>query len=160
MPLSEWLNISPIDWKTLVVPSTALLGAALGILNTWNSISQRKVKLRVRPAYAIAVPSRNVAFSIEVVNLSSFPITLSDVGLTIPKLFGEPSRQAIADPMVTDGKRLPRRLETREAVSFYFDPYIFRGKKIGEAYARTVCGETEYGTSQALLQLKELAESN
>jgi hypothetical protein len=157
MPLNEWLNISPIDLKAVIVPSTALLGAALGVLNTWNSINQRKVRLRVRPAYAIAVPSGNIGFSIEVVNLSSFPIIIRDVGLTIPKLFGEPTRMAITDPIVTDGKGLPRRLESREAVSFYFDPYIFRGKKIGKAYAKTSCGETEYGTSQALRQLKELA---
>ena len=137
----------------------ALLGAGLGVMNTWQSISANRVKLRVKPAYAIGYPRGEVMFSIEVVNLSNFAVTISDVGLTLDgDTLGNGPRAAVTHPIIIDGGAWPRRLEARQSVSVYFDPHKFEvsEKKIGRAYARTACDEAGYGTSAALKQLREI----
>ena len=45
-----------MDWIGWVIFGLAVLGAALGVLNTWHSLDQRRVSLRVRPALAIPTP--------------------------------------------------------------------------------------------------------
>ncbi|MBZ9977815.1 hypothetical protein [Mesorhizobium sp. BR-1-1-10] len=70
-------------WNNAVTLGVALLGAGLGIMNTWQAISADRVRLRVKPAYAIGVPGGQVMFSIEVVNLSNFALTVAEVGFTL-----------------------------------------------------------------------------
>lgn len=151
----------PMTWKDYVTLGAALVGATLGVMNTWNAMSQRRIRLRVRPAYAIGVPHGQMMFSIEVINLGAFPVTVTEVGFTIGRRrLGKGVRAAISMPIVIDGGKWPRRLEPREAVSTYFDPgQLTNGRgTIGRAYVRTACEETAYGTSPALKQLR--ARSN
>jgi hypothetical protein len=153
-------GLAALLWKEYLTLALAILGAALGVMNTWNAMSQSRVRLRVSPAHAIAMPSGAQMFSIEVVNLSSFPVTVADVGFSVDgRKINRGHRLAILQPILIDGKPWPRRLEAREAVSAYFDPsdIVERGEKIGKAYARTSCGAVAYGTSGALNQLRREA---
>jgi len=148
------------DWgslKEFLTIGAAVLGAGLGIMNTWQAMSQRWLRLRIRPCHAIAVPHGDDGFSIEIINLSTFSVTINEVGFTDDsqsiKCTG---RFAITAPMLIDGKPWPRRLNSREAVSVFFTPPSYlRGRKIGKAYARTACGDVRYGDSPALQQLRE-----
>lgn len=152
---------SILNWKEWVTLGVALLGAALGIMNTWRAIAVGRVRLRVRPAHVISVPQGKSLFSIEVVNLSTFAVTITEVGFTQNGNSINKPRAAIPSPLLIDGGSWPRRLEPRTSVSAYFDPIQIRGssRDIGRAYARTACGEVGYGSSEALVQLRELAKS-
>ena len=143
---------------TLVI---AAIGAVLGIINTAHLLSQRKVRLRVIPMSVAAQLGSGILTSqheykpgtmlgIEVINLSVFPVTISEVGYT---LRGVSSRAAVAWPELTDQKGWPRRLEPRESVSAYINPSLLT-RQVRRAYARTQCGVTRYGTSPALKELK------
>ncbi|WP_146149958.1 hypothetical protein [Caballeronia novacaledonica] len=147
-----------MDLQSSVTTGVALLGAALGVMNTWNTISQRRVRLRVRPAVAFAVPQGHPSFSIEVLNLSSFAVTVSEVGFT---LMDDGQRRGkritVTDPQVFDGRPWPRRLEAREAVSVYFaiQPVLQHSKSLRKAYARTACGEHIQGDSPVLDEIRK-----
>ncbi len=147
-----------MTWKDAITLAIALFGAALSLFNTWGAIVQRRVRLRVRPMYAIGGPHGQTMFSIEVVNLSAFAVTITEVGFTLNGSTTERGpRAAVVRPIIVVGGAWPRRLEARESASFYCDPreVVSRGQKIGRAYAHTACGEARYGTSPALKQLRE-----
>jgi hypothetical protein len=147
-----------LSWVESVTLAIAILGAALGILNLWRAYSADRVRLRVRPAFAFAVPNGEPMFSIGVVNLSKFAVTVSEVGFTLGGSSIKSERAAVPMPRIKDGGNWPRRLESRESVSTYLDPASFspNKKNIGHAYVRTSCGEVAYGTSPALKQLKSI----
>ncbi|MER8650079.1 hypothetical protein [Mesorhizobium sp. M0586] len=148
-----------VFWNNAITMGVALLGAGLGIMNTWQAISAGRVRLRVKPAYAIGVPAGEMMFSIEVVNLSNFAVTVTEVGFTLDgNTIKSRTRAAVALPILIDRKPWPRRLEARESVSAYFDPReMAGGRKLGQAYARTACGEVRYGSSPAAKQLRDIA---
>ena len=99
----------------------AVLGAVLGVINTWNTISNRRVKLRVRPLWATT--TTGVFVGIEVTNLSTFPVTVSDVGMLGRRPWSKsPERLVIAAPELLDGKGWPRKLHPREQVTAYLKP--------------------------------------
>lgn len=145
-----------MDLQSSVTTGVALLGAALGVMNTWNTISQRRVRLRVRPAHAIAFPQGHHQFSIEVLNLSNFAVTVEEVGFTLRKREPFGDHLVITSPQIFDGKPWPRRLESREAVSVYFavEPMLKRAGNLDKAYVRTACGEHIRGDSPALRQIR------
>jgi hypothetical protein len=132
----------------------AVLGAVLGLVNTWHNLDKTRVKLAVRPKRAI--PLGNVdprlTFCIEVTNLSSFAVTVSDVGVFY---YGTKSRGSIINPVLLDGGVWPRRLEPRSSVTVYGQkPTSYStDDKIRCAYAITDCGVTRRGNSPALKQI-------
>jgi hypothetical protein len=131
----------------------ALLGAVLGVINTWHGLDRSRVKLKVRPAHAIAVGAANpeLDFCIEVTNLSAFAVTVHDVGVFYR---GTKSRGSFVMPVLADGGSWPRRLEPRSSVTVYGQrPISQPGRRIKCAYARTECGATKTGTSPALKQI-------
>jgi hypothetical protein len=137
----------------------ALLGGVLGVVNTWKALDNDRVKLLVRPANATPVGRAEmlyprVQFCIEVINDSRFPVTVKEVGFLHR---GTKARGIVFQPLTNDAAgSTPRRLEAREAVSFFMDwPGRFEGRRIKAAYARTACGRTFKGTSPALRQLNE-----
>lgn len=145
-------------WMEYMTIGVAAVGAVLGIMNTWNAISQRRVRLRVRPLKVKSATNGASMFCIEVANLSGFAVTVTDIGFTTGwRGISAPRRLAVLQPIMMDGKPWPRRLESRESASFYFHPreLVRHRKRIGKAYARTACGEAAYGTSPALKQLRE-----
>ena len=139
-----------------VALAIASAGAILGIMNTWHRMSRDEVRLKITPAHALPVgPSAQYqwTFSIEFVNLSAFPVTVTEVGL---RLRGTKVRLALPQPITADGGLWRRRLESRDAVTVPFDPRMRRDPQLAEvrsAYAKTRCGTVRYGTSGALKQL-------
>lgn len=139
--------------------TVALIGAGLGILNTWHNFNRQRVRLKVIPKCAWVVPagiysdvSRHRPTSnlcIEVVNLSEFPVTITNVGYCLP----ERNRARVILPILTDNKGWPRRLQPRESVTAYVDKNELSGS-IGRAYAQTECGVTRFGNSKALMDYK------
>lgn len=134
----------------------ALVGAVLGVLNTWRNFDRDRPKLRVTPVHAIPVGGYGgvhpaIGFGIEVINLSPFPVTVREVGFLHS---GLSDRAVVVQPVTTDNKGTPRRLEPREAVSFFMElPGRRKGRPLRCAYASTACGLTFTGTSGALKQL-------
>lgn len=143
-------NLNLVQAITL---SVAVLGAVLGIINTWQGLDKNRVKLKVIPKGAIPVGGADprLTFCIEVTNLSTFPITISDVGVFY---HGTDKRGSIVTPFLIDGGAWPRRLEPRSSVTVYSQkPTSSAEHKIRCAYARTDCGTTKTGTSPALEQI-------
>ena len=138
--------------------AVAVLGAALGVINTWHNLDKAKVKLVVRPRHAIPVGSADpdINFCIEVTNLSSFAVTVHDVGFF---LRGTDTRAAITNPFLIDNGPWPRRLESRSSVTVYCKAASHRiTHPIKSAYAKTACGHIETATSAALKQLASQLE--
>ncbi len=145
-------DITSLQVITLAI---AFLGAVLGIVNTWHGLEKSRLKLRVRPAHAIPVGPINpsLTFCIEVTNLSSFAVTVSDVGVFYK---GTKLRGSIVQPVLIDGGSWPRRLEPRSSVTVYGQrPDSTSIKRIKTAYAITQCGYTKTGSSPALKQIAQ-----
>ena len=137
----------------LITFAIAVLGAALGIINTWHSLDKSRVKLKVSPAHAIpfGAADPNIKFCIGITNLSAFPVTISDAGVLFK---GTDSRGCIVNPIFTDGGSWPRRLEPRSSITVYSQiPVGKNGHKIKCAYAKTQCGVEVEGNSGALKQI-------
>jgi hypothetical protein len=64
----------------------AVLGAVLGVINTWIDLDKSRVKLKVTPAHAIPVGGADprLQFSLTITNLSSFAVTIDDAGVFYP----------------------------------------------------------------------------
>lgn len=130
---------------------TAIIGAGLGVWNFAQSLWQRRVRLKVVPKLSVRA-GRGVLSSskdslrggsptIEVINLSAFPITIAEVGLS---LLGTASRFVIP---ATD---LPKRLEPRESIDISATECVGFPKTARRAYATTQCNHTRYGDSIVL----------
>jgi len=136
----------------------AILGAVLGVLNTWMGLSKEKVKLVVTPKHAVPIGGapEQITFCIEVVNLSAFPVTISEIGISYG---GIDKRSVIPIPISMDGGTFPRRLEPRSAVSFFSEQpsSIVDGDKMKYVYAKTDCGVVKKGSSPAF---KEMAHKS
>lgn len=140
-----------MTWPAAITLAIAVLGAALGILNTWNSINDRRVRIRVVPKWSIAPGFSGMA--IEVVNLSAFPITISEIGFTIGRSRGTlPRRAPISAQMFVDGTALPIKLDRHASFSGTFHTSGLENFDIRKAYALTTSGVISYGKSPALKQ--------
>jgi len=139
-----------------VTLAIAMLGAVLGVLNTWHALDRDRVKLRVVPKTAFGVGPMvdpRVRLCIEVVNLSAFPITVSQVGFLQR---GSKERLVLLRPILIDGGTFPRRLESRASVTVYFEPGTEQEEsftRVRCAFAQTDCGVLAKGTSSALKSL-------
>lgn len=146
------MDISLLQGVTLII---AVLGAVLGIINMRHEFDKSRIKLLVRPKHAIPVGNfdTRITFCIEVINLSAFAITIEDVGVLFK---GTKDRGSIIGPIISDGGKLPRRLEPRSSVTIYCQkPSSPPGHAIKCAYAKTECGYTKTGTSPAFKQIAQ-----
>lgn len=146
---------APLAGVTLLQVVTfaiALLGAVLGLINTWVTLDKSRIKLRVRPAHAIPVGGApmHIGLSITITNLSAFAVTVQEVGLLYR---GTDRRGAIGNPILLDGGKWPRRLEPRSSISVYAQRPDSQEYRIKCAYATTECGVTQQGNSPALKQM-------
>jgi len=153
------MDPSTLAWEDIVTVGLAGVGAVLGVMNTWNALSQRRLRLVVRPMFAHPNNGGPPMISIAVTNLSNFAVTVTEVGFVGKGGAKRGRRAMVVHPQIIDGKAWPRRLQPREAVSTYFDvtevaldPTLLR-----KAYAGTECGEYVYGTSPSLDQLRDIA---
>jgi len=137
----------------------ALLGAVLGVLNTWHLLRRDTVRLVVRPNRAIPYGPAGLGkdtLSIEVVNLSTFPITVAEVGLELRDGKHMIDQQA----RIMQGGQLPIRLETREALTVLWNPTFLEDPRfttVTKAYARCECGTKRFGRSPALAEFVKRA---
>lgn len=136
----------------VITIAIALVGAVLGVVNTWASLDKSRVKLRVRPAHAIPYGGapQTIGMSITVTNLSAFAVSIDEVGLLYR---GTVSRGAIVKPILIDDGKWPRRLEPRSQVTIYAQRPGPHTHAIKCVYARTECGVTIKGNSPALRQM-------
>jgi hypothetical protein len=156
----------PFELKDGITLSIAAIGAVLGTINTLHSLNQGRVKLRVIPKYAVPViggiyssartvgdvgPKSNKMACIEVINLSAFPVSLAEIGFTTKDRRNH-TKIAVPLPFTTDGKPIARRLESREAVTGYFE-WKGLNSSIDRAFAKTDCDEIRYGKSPALKEM-------
>jgi hypothetical protein len=84
---SHWgvrMSIEAPPWKDMTTIALAAFGEALGVVNTWNALSQRRVRLVVRPSYAIDPNGqRPTILSIAVTNFSSFRMMTKQGGVAM-----------------------------------------------------------------------------
>ncbi|MGE3651567.1 MAG: hypothetical protein AB7G10_24770 [Reyranellaceae bacterium] len=96
------------------------------------------------------MPDSAPRLALEIVNDSSFPITVDEIGLRVR---GTVNRFAVTVPEVVDGQPWPRRLEPRASVTAYAridEEVLSLLPNVRDAYASTAAGETFYGHSPAL----------
>ena len=78
------MEITLFELATLGI---AALGASLGIINTCWSLNQSRIKLKVVPAPEVPPYARidgPLWLSIQITNLSTFPLTIDRVGALCP----------------------------------------------------------------------------
>jgi hypothetical protein len=73
-------NVTAMQAITLAI---AVLGAVLGVINTWLGLDKSRVKLRVAPAHAIPVGGADprLQFCLTISNLSAFSVTIEEAGI-------------------------------------------------------------------------------
>ena len=147
-----------MTWVTGVTLGIALLGAVLGIINTWHQISKDRVRLRVAPKIVRLVQADQTSgpqLCIEVINLSTFPVTISGVGFCT-----RGNDLVVVDPIFLDQGSCPRRLDPRQSVSAFLNEEWRKDhdlKHARRAFATTQCGVTRYGTVKRLKkQIRDL----
>ena len=142
-----------VDGVTL---SIAVLGAVLGVMNTWRAIDRDRVKLKVIPKQAIPVGNmidQRIRLCIDVTNFSTFPLTITEVGVLY---HGTSRRGAVVNPIIIDGGGFPRKLEPRTSFTAHMHPEALErtdGHLVKCAYAMTDCGVRVKGNSAALKKM-------
>src|ERR1700682_709418 len=106
----SWLSVwtHSVELKDVITIGAASVGAVLGVMNTWNAMNQRRVRLRVTPVFLTTTEGDPVGYAIEVVNLSAFPVTVAEVGFSA----SGNRRVPVQAPQFSDNKMLPRRIES------------------------------------------------
>lgn len=153
----------------MLVTLAAFIGMILGVMNFLRSLHKDKVRLKVIPkavleatydegmntnGYILSAEDfqkfRDL-FAFEIVNLSSFPVTVDEVGL---KSRWRKSKLALLTPIAADNGVWPRELQPRKSVLVYakLSSILDAAMKgdIGTAYVKTVCNHIFYGNSKAL----------
>jgi hypothetical protein len=160
---------------TIITAITAVVGAAcgiaglvLGVINTWREAQHNRVRLKVVPEWAFTDTVDGVTpfnFQVEVINLSEFPVVISEVGFTSRgNAHLVPTGCAIHNFRYSTA--LPCRLEPHASCTqFYLLEKGVLGDrtefgKVNGAYARTQCGARVTGTSSALQQIVERVSGN
>jgi len=151
------MEVSTITLVTAIVGAVCgIAGAALGIINTIHQLQRNKLRIKVTPQHAVHLgpfADAQINFSIEVINLSEFPVVIADVGFLLKD--GCSATLATVSGLESKG-RLPLRLEPRTSYSKLFRLGTDSGldlRNVKSAYARTECGATVPGNSPALTKL-------
>lgn len=117
-----------------------LLGAVLGIMNTWKAYIRDKPHVRVKLISYIERHTDIDALAFEITNLSMFPITIEEIGV-IPKKASD-RRYAIDRDGFDCDFPFPCRLESRTSFTARLKP-ITENRIWSErpkfVYARTGC---------------------
>lgn len=142
-----------MKWTEWITLSIAVLGAGLSVWNAWQARRDRSVRFRVHATQAIGVGGpAPTCLSIEVTNLSAFPITIEEIGLTAGKPRGRLPRRAMIPPNSIVSGSLPMRIEPHHSGTVVGWSRELPDHGYDHAYARTSGGEIGFGTSPALIQ--------
>lgn len=172
----EFLNNLPTWVSGVIIISGAffgLIGTVLGLANFYISLNERKVSLQVNPFIAFNfgdafinahtyAPDRLKPYleqglrpipGIEVINRSSFPVTIDEVGFCIKTPRAGP-RSAFLRPLVTPNQTLPLTLEPRRSLCAYAEIEHLLNIKEGmeTAYVTTSCNSCRTNKSKMFLQ--------
>jgi hypothetical protein len=166
-------SISPLILKDIVTSLAAFVGMSLGIYNFWKERGKEKVKLRVIPksvqqkgfnslGNTVFLNSENEFkdnnpqdfFAIEVVNISRFTVTITEVGFLVS---GTKQRISCSSPILDTQEKFPKKLEPRESLTAYVDLQSMLSstniRNVYCAFAKTSCDHIETGKTKALKQL-------
>jgi hypothetical protein len=166
-------SISPLILKDIVTSLAAFVGMSLGIYNFLKERDKEKVKLRVIPksvkqkgfdslGNTVVLTSENEFrdnnpqdfFAIEVVNISRFAVTITEVGFFVS---GTKQRWSCPRPILDTQEKLPKKLEPRESLTAYVDLQSMLSstniRNVYCAFAKTSCDHIETGKTKALKQL-------
>lgn len=140
----------------------AILGAVLGLINTWKAYDRDRVKIRVVPAIAFGVGATPLGeqptLCMKIINLSAFAVTISEVGFLLD---GSERRLVIGHPIIVDDGPFPRRLDARTAFTVYCAPGTEREAKfrrVRAAFASTDLNEVFTGRSKMLSRVATTGE--
>lgn len=152
--------IDAATWKDALVTCAAVGGLVLGIINTTITVRARLPRVRLT---AVDVPKGSVRlFGIEVVNLSTFPVTVVEIGFARAERFERlrgllrPSEVRVSRApirsLTEDGKPLPVRLAPGEAAVLTGDAEQWLGldMPLRRVYAKLNTGSISYGRGPAL----------
>lgn len=105
--------------------------------------------------------AREDYFAIEAVNLSSFAVTIDNVGFEVSS---QKKRMMMIQPVIMDDGKWPRRLDRRESVTVYGSlPILLKEPGtilIRNAFVETSCGKICRGSSGTLTGLIEYAANH
>lgn len=141
--------------STLVI---AVIGATLGITNFIRSLWKDRVRLKVSPIVLTLLENSTgkdevvSRVAITVINLSEFPLTITDVGFITNKYFKN-AKISSFDNKILHGGKFPYKLAPRTSLTAYHpNPSLFMDDldKISGAYAITQCGSEIRGSSKTL----------
>jgi hypothetical protein len=121
----------------------AVFGACLSLFNSWRAFSNDRVKIRIRPSWALRIDGTECLL-VEVVNLSTFPVTISHVGLTLRG--GKHIQLSMA-------ALLPKLLEPRTNLTVLAPAHTCKDAALHGAdkvYVSTACGLTIKGGRKGL----------
>jgi len=127
-----------MDAKDALTLALAVIGAVLGVLNTWRNLVADRVRVRLEVGHGFLADPSNYRLFLEIRNLSSFPVTITHVEL---ELLGSSDHLQIPAPLFTHGETLPVRLESRTACTVLAMPPEYPSlTDIRRAYVLTACG--------------------
>ena len=129
-----------MPWMPYITLFIAVLGAILGIVNTWLAISRSRVLLSLSftssaPQNARQMPPEYL--NIEVVNLSAFPVTVREIGLLADN--GRLRVPCGNESLLWD-VLVPRKLDSRESANFVYPiRHLNHSLSYDGIYAATAC---------------------
>lgn len=127
------------SWLQIATLAIAVIGAVLGVLNTWRTFNSDRVRLHVQESHGFGSGGDRLLV-LNVLNLSSFPITITSLGLDT--VAGGRHMQ-IVRPIFTGGESLPVRLEPRTAFTVVQPVAALQKAQwavTSNAYVNTACG--------------------
>lgn len=140
-------------WTDAITLGLATIGANLGVVNTWTTLRGKKVRLLVTPKWGLAPGWTGL--SIDVVNLSSFPVTITEIRFTLDRSRSSlPKRVPIPSDAIVQGERVPTTLQPHHSMDVVFEVDWLGSLDIVMAYALTSGGAITRGTSGALKQFR------
>ena len=143
------------DELEILLAVVAVVSLVINYLQFQRSRDRDRIRLKVVPVQIFGTGGLRGydSVGIQVTNLSSFPVVVSEVGF---ELRDSDSRWALLDPKPMSNVKYPCELASRRSATFNFPHNAHRNPKMAtvtRAYARTECGNTVTGISGALKSL-------
>ena len=122
-------------------PISGVFSALFSALSLGNTLNKQQANLTVKLRLAETYPQGDWCLTVEVVNMSAFPVKITDIGFN--RRDGKRLSHAFLGFALMNGQKLPVRLESRDSITALFptsavDPYLST-----TAFATTACGVTE-----------------
>ncbi|TXM66780.1 hypothetical protein FV226_22960 [Methylobacterium sp. WL12] len=146
-------------WKDEITLGIAIFGAVfgftgmmLGLYNAWAARDLRRVHARVMLISAQRRNMKEPQPAFEVINLSVFPIGISEVGIVL----GWRRRRQAVNPVAIE--QWPQRLEARDALTVFFDvsALLAQDQRLAGVYAKLVSGEVIDGRGPELKLVRRM----